>query len=268
MQEPDTLDENNAVVSETEVKPGFWQRQFLDNVSTPQLVFDIAFGIVFPILCFVFDPIVFNGEFRNLSLAPDISAYKFLVYIFSSFAILTLSLWLFLGRRSGSLSGVIAGVLLSGSLFCLLIGVLILPLTLLGLLLIIGVLGFIPFLTSFVYLRNSIRALNSAKVYSRQPTVLASLLLGACLIISPALLAHWQINRIIKQSMNDLMSGDIRRAEAAGQKLRYFEWAIDSDQIVWSYYKETDQTRKDALAKAYNAMTGKDVQARLAILLD
>ena len=267
MQEPDAL-ENNTEVSESEIKPGFWQRQFLDNVTTPQLVFDIAFGIVFPILCFVFDPIVFKGEFTNLALAPDISAYKFLVYIFSAFAILTLSLWLFLGRRSGSLSGVIAGVLLSGSVFCLLIGVLILPLTLLGLLLVIGVLGFIPFFTSFVYLRNSIRALNSAKAHSRQPTVVASLLLGACLIISPALLAHWQINRIITHAMNDLMSGDIRRVESAGQKLRYFGIVIDSDQIVWSYYKETDLTKKDALAKAYYAITGKDVQARLAVLLD
>lgn len=268
MQEPDTLDENDTGVSETEVKPGFWQRQFLDNVTTPQLVFDIAFGIVLPILCFVFDPIVFNGEFRNLSLGPDITEYKFLVYVFSAFAILTLSLWLILGRRSGSFTGVIAGVLLSGSVFCLLIGVLILPLTLLGLLVVIGVLGFIPFFTSFVYLRNSIRALNSAKVYSRQPTVVASLLLGAGLIISLALLTQWQVNRIITNSMKDLMSGDIRRAESAAQKLRHFGWAVDSDQIAWSYYKETDQTRKDALAKAYSAMTGKDVNARLRVLLD
>ncbi|HEU4478422.1 MAG TPA: hypothetical protein VFR80_07880 [Pyrinomonadaceae bacterium] len=64
------------------------------------------------------------------------------------------------------------------------------------------------------------------------------------------------------------MSGDIRGAESAGQKLRYFEWAIDFGPDCLAYYKETDQTRKDALAKAYNEMTGKDVQARLAILLD
>jgi hypothetical protein len=37
----------------------FWKRQFAENSTEPQAVFDIAFGLIAPILCFYFDPVVF-----------------------------------------------------------------------------------------------------------------------------------------------------------------------------------------------------------------
>lgn len=262
------IHKNEEVIARTDVNPKFWRRQFSGTVTTHQLIYDVALGIVLPILSFIFDPVVFNNNFTLIPFGPELSQYKVLVYLFSALSILTLSAWLMLGNRSGSLSAVVAGILLSGSACSLLIGILILPLSLIGLIVLIGLLGFIPFFTSFVYLRNSVRAFNTAKPLLSRPKLTASLLLGAILIIIPPVFAHRQINRMVAQSMNDLLSGDVRATESATQRLRYFAWAADLDQMVWAYSRETEQTRKETLARAYKDLTGKDIETRLAILLD
>lgn len=250
------------------VKPKFWRRQFSDDVTPPQLIFDVLFGVLLPTFCFIFDPIVFKNNSGRGSFGPELSQYKLFVYIFSCLSILTLSLWFVLGRRSYVLNGIVAGILLSGSICSLIIGILILPLTLFGLLLLIGVLGFTPFFTSFVYLRNSIRALNRTRSYFRQPKLTALLLLGMILVVSSAVLGQWQITRIVNQSMNNILRGDVQATDSSVKRLRYFGWATDLDQIVWAYYRETDQVRKGNLAEAYKEITGRDIQTRLVILLD
>lgn len=254
--------------SDQKVKSRFWARQFSGKVTTTQLIFDVTVGVVAPFLCFVFDPIVFNDSFGGPPFIPALSHLKLLVYSFSGLAIITLSLWLILRGRSGRLNAIIAGVLLTGSLFSLLIGVLILPLSLLGLIVLIGVFGFTPFLVAFVYLRNGVRALNTAKPLLDRPQLASLLLLGAVLIITPPVIAHWQVNRIVTQSMNDLLTGDAHAAESATERLRYLGWAADLDRVVTRYSAETDQTKKDTLAKAYRELTGKDIRSRQTILMD
>ena len=36
-------------------RPGFWQRQFLGPPTAQQIAFDVVFGVVGPVLCFIFD---------------------------------------------------------------------------------------------------------------------------------------------------------------------------------------------------------------------
>ena len=261
---------NTLRLNQAEQKKGprFWSRQFSSNVTSPQKVFDVVVGVVAPVLCFICDPIVFRN---NLGFTPfnlDLSPFQLPVYFFSGLSILTLLLWLKLRNRSGELSAVIAGILLAGSVGSLIIGIVILPLTMFGLLVLIGILGFTPFVVSFVYLRNAIRAFKNAKPLITRPQLMTSFLLGAILVSGPPTVAHWQIRRMVTQSMNDLLTGDVQTAEWATQRLRYVGWAADLDQVVWTYSREADQTRKAALAKAYKEITGKDITTRLMILLD
>src|SRR5882672_8266616 len=54
-----------SILADEEITPeqgGFWRRQFAENCTEPQLVFDVVFGVAAPILCFYFDPIVFKGR--------------------------------------------------------------------------------------------------------------------------------------------------------------------------------------------------------------
>lgn len=255
-------------LNQPEEKEVFWFRQFSSSVTSRQTNFDVVVGAVAPILCFICDPIVFKNNLGFVPFGLDFSPFRLLVYFFSGLSILTLLLWLKLRDRSGELSAVIAGILLSGAVGSLIIGIVILPLTMFGLLILIGILGFTPFIVSFVYLRNAIRALNTAKHLITLPQLMRSCLLGAILVGGLPALAHWQISRMVTQSMNELLSSNVQTAEWATQRLRYVGWAADLDQVVWTYSRETDQTRKEALAKAYKEITGKDITTRLMILSD
>src|SRR5262245_23791254 len=164
--------------TQSEVKPRFFARQFSDKATSHQSAFDILFGIVAPILCFVFDPIVFKNSFNLLPFEEGLSRFALFVYLFSALAIITLALWLILAGRSSSLNAIIAGVLLAGAACSLVIGILILPLSLLGLFfMFIGIFGFIPFFTAFVYLRNGVRAVRAATRLAGQPQLTAMVLL-------------------------------------------------------------------------------------------
>lgn len=109
-----------------------------------QVVIDWIGGVVGPIACLVFDPIIFGpgGEYRNFTITAYVGIIVF---------VLVLTAWL-LFRPWPS---VFAGLLYAGSLFAMCIGVLIFPLTLIGLIVGIGIFGLTPFLTAWVFLRNA-----------------------------------------------------------------------------------------------------------------
>ena len=267
MQTLDVLDDNTRFLNQRKV--GFWSRQFSSNVTSAQLIFDVIVGVIAPILCFIFDPIIFNDSL-NLELAPHpIARYKLFVYLFSAVSIVTLSLFLTQKIKSGRLRAIIAGILLSGALCSLAIGIIILPFSVLGLIFFfIGILGFTPFLTAFVYLRNAVRAVNAAKPVLAQRKLMAMLALGGVLVSGPCLLLQVQIERVVTQSMNDLLRGDIQAAQSATENLRYFAWTPELDEIVLAYSRETDATRRESLAKVYLELTGSDIENRLAKLRD
>src|SRR5215831_8054578 len=55
MQRLDLSDE-----PEKEQKKGFWKRQFQQEPTRRQKQWDWTFGVVMPVICFFFDPIVFK----------------------------------------------------------------------------------------------------------------------------------------------------------------------------------------------------------------
>jgi hypothetical protein len=157
---------------------GFWRRQFGDRPTETQFNFDVAFGLVLPVLCFVFDPGIFH---RWLDAdAGFFGRGRLFVYCASAVEMATLACWLFAGPRLGAWSRPAGGVMKAGGIFSLLVGLLILPFSVLGIFVGgLGLLGFIPFATAVVYLRNGARALRHGRV--RRPVrgaALLSLLFG------------------------------------------------------------------------------------------
>jgi hypothetical protein len=248
-------------------RQSFWDRQFAGEATARQRAYDVMLGIVMPILCFIFDPIVFSsGGFIN-NFVP-LSPFRLLVYLFSALAIVALAAWLFASRDLKSSAGIIAGVLLSGALCSLVLGILILPLSLLGLIVLVGALGFTPFFTAFTYLRNGVRAVRMAEAHVSRGTLVGTVLAGALVVIAVPVAAHVGVERVVSQAMRDLMRGDPQAMETAVNRLKYVGWSANLDDIVWAYSKEQDPTRKQNLARAYEQITGHDIKNRLAILLD
>jgi len=154
-------DLTDAELLDARVPMRFWTRQFHLEPTSRQRRFDWAFGVVLPTICVAADPIVFSsflGEGDAL-----LARYKIFAYLLSSVSIMAMAAWLLWGQRLGGLRPILGGLFMAGSAISLIVGLILLPFSLIGMLLLIGFLGFTPLFSSFVYLRNSVRAINGAK---------------------------------------------------------------------------------------------------------
>jgi len=105
--------------------------------------------------------------------------------------------------------------MLAGAAFSFVIGLVLLPYTLFGLLILIGVLGFGPFLAAFVYLRSAARALSASGLYLGAWRRASALTLGAALALGVPAFAHLKITRAVDRAMGELVGGGDASADAA-----------------------------------------------------
>jgi len=248
-------------------RQGFWQCQFGSQVTTPQIIFDIAFGIVGPILCFALDPVVFRGGIGGGPLFPDIKIY---VYLFSGLEVVMLSFWL-LARAGFQIWNDLSGAaLLVGGGFCLAVGLILLPFSLMGPMFGVGIFGFTPFVTGIVYLRNGIRALRSPRTDTSAFSRVVTILFSAVVAIGAPFLLGVAIHQAVESSIDEIVHGDDGHASAAAHRigpLRYFVGA-ESDQIVTAYQQASEPARKQLLRNCYQEITGEDIEVRIRIMND
>jgi hypothetical protein len=259
-----------SLINRSELKPrhGFWRRQFDAERTHPQLVFDVIFGIILPLLCFIFDPVVFHSN--RLVGKTWLSSYQLFAYAVAGLEMATLLAWLSFGERLRAWCGGLGGVLMAGGFFSFVIGLVLLPLSIIGLIILIGILGFTPFLTSLVYLRNGWRALHRQDERTGDISFTAAILLGAALALGVPATFHWSMTRMLTRDLRAVLAGDERWAESAAHRLRYMRWlgAETFDEIALRYAKEPDLAHKRRLANLYQEITGTNVETRLSILAD
>ena len=252
----------------TNANAGFWQRQFVPTVTRAQIIFDLGFGVIGPILCFVFDPIVFRSWIGGAPFAAD---YQTFVYLFSGLQMILLCFWLLTGPGRQVWNRLIGGMLLCGGCFCLTVGVALIPLSLLGMMIYgIGVFGFTPFLTAFVYLRNSRRAIRAGNTRERSLAGTLTSMSGMVLVAGLPLLLSIQIHLMISRAVTEILEGDPPHASFAAHRLvplRYFA-GTELDQIVNAYANSSDEKRKKLLKSCYREITGDSIENRMAILRD
>jgi hypothetical protein len=195
--------------------PGFWARQYDRNITTRQKVFDFVFGVAGPIALLALDPIMFRG-----GACPGFNAnLAAFVYFAVGLGVIALSVWLVAGPRLRWWVAPLAGALLTGGLFALAVGVVMLPFSLLGLIACIGVLGFVPFVTMFVYHRNGLRALEMARALSIGWGRATGLVLaGALLVVIIPGLIQWRTTAVIDRAVGALAAD--RSAEEVASAIR------------------------------------------------
>lgn len=248
----------------------FWQRQFGLRSTLGQKVFDVMAGAILPIVCVWCDPIVFTGA-EPPGIGSPFSAYAVGGYLFIFLEILVLLLYLLLGRRLGVLRGFLGGMLAAGAVSACLLGLAILPLTVIGLFLLIGFLGLSPFLTSFVFGRNALRALHGGDRQGHPGVRWIVAILGAALALGAPLAAQREINQLVSH-LSQAESGE--RPEQRATEIEcarcVTRWVgIGSvDRLVDAYDQETDPAAKQRLADVYHEITGRDIESRLARLRD
>jgi hypothetical protein len=155
-------------------------------------------------------------------------------------------------------------VLFAGALFAGGLGVVLLPFSVIGLVAIIGLLGFVPFLTAVVYYVNAVEAYHHARKVARGQRRFGSALLGALLVIGVPGAVQALVSLAVQSAIRDLAAGK----SAAMLTLRGWYRFAPRDSLVWSYAAERDPVRKQRLANAYKELNGEDVESRLARLED
>jgi hypothetical protein len=248
------LSENAALGAEKET--GFWMRQFQLEPTREQKHFDAIFGVFLPVACFFFDPLVFRDTFDGAMLG----AYKPFAYLLSYVSVLGMIGFLLLGAKLKWFGAVLSGLFFLAAVISLAIGIVIFPYSLMGMVFLIGVLGFVPLVTSFVFLRNAVRAFESAGLSLERGvarhTAMLSLVLSFCL----PYLANVQIANSLKEMVND----DAQTIRIVSARLRYAAPVIDFNTVKEAGRNTSllDGERKRALADAYHDLTGRNINGR------
>ena len=241
-------------------KAGFWKRQFAPIPTPAQDTFDSLFAIVLPILFLVLDPVVFKSpRFLGPAYLED---YQLLAYLFCSLEIGLFLTWRTFRLPLRRFSSAFAGAFFAGAMFSTVIGIVILPLSLLGLMFVLGVFGFTPFITAFVFLRNGVRAgrinINGSALRSR----LSTAALGAALVIGMPSAVHAKVEHDVSTMVATLISGSAPEAEAAAQRLMSCHYVSrkHSEEIVAAYASESNTAKRALFERTYKEITGDDLQ--------
>jgi hypothetical protein len=218
----------------------------------------IFWGVLAPIGCLALQPWL-----SSLQLGDDFG-YSFLAcgyfneywvfgYGFLGLEMLALLLRLALGRRLGVWNGVLAGVLCIGALFAFLQGLVLLPFSILGLfVLLIGLLGFVPFATGLAFLLHAEGAMLDARRVAGRWRVARLALVGAVLVIGVPLAVQWPVATAMEAALKRTANGDSTAIEA-------FEcWTplALKHRMLQEWRRETNSDRKECLNQAYEKLTG------------
>ena len=150
-------------------------------------------GVVAPVLCLIFDPVVFRGY--GGPAGGMFGVYRPGAYAFMAIEMTTMIAWLWSRESFGQASAVGAGAMWAGAFYAIGLGLLMLPLSAIGLVAYgLGLLGFTPFFTGVAFAMQALLATGDAGPSPRRGALAARLVLGAMLAIGPAVLAQWLIS--------------------------------------------------------------------------
>lgn len=242
-----------------EPKKGFWRRQFQKETTQSQRNFDWTFGVVLPVICFALDPIVFKNGFAGEAF---LGVFKPFAYVLSFVSVMTMAAWLIWGAKLKWLSAFLAGLFAVGGAISLAVGIVLLPVSLFGLLVLIGILGFTPLFTSVVFLRNARRAFDAAKPFFARRVLINSFMLTAVFSVClPAVL-----NIQIKRALDEIKNGDAQTIRARAATLKYVAPLVDFSGLAMQHNFRAGQMNEEkraALAEAYRELTGENIEDRI-----
>lgn len=255
------LDENNVI----EPKERFWQRYFQIEAAEPPRKFDWFFGVIMPVICFVFDPTVFKGGVLGPAF---LGTFKPFAYLLSFVSVMAMAAWLIWGAKLKWFNAFLAGLFLVSGIISLGIGLVLFPFSMLGLLILIGALGFTPLFSSVVFLRNAFRAFQMAKPFLEKGVLIRSFALAAIFsAVVPSV-----INLEIKRVLDEMEKGDAQTIRANSRILKYAVPIINLDKLALRYHRsapdqgETEEMR--TIADVYKELTGEDIETKGRILID
>lgn len=238
----------------SEPKKRFWARQFQQTSTAAQRRFDWIFGAILPVICFAFDPLVFKGF--GLGKGAQLGDYKPFAYLLSFVSIMAMAAWLIWGEKLKWLNGFLAGLFAVSAIISFGVGVILFPFSLLGLVILIGVLGFTPLFSSMVFLRNSIRAYRSAKPFLEKHVLEYSFILTALFSFVIPFVANVEIYK----RLDEMADGSPQVIRKNAQILRFVAPLVNADKLGGKYCDSPNSETHRALAEAYQQLSNESIE--------
>jgi len=238
------------------LRRAFWAiGRFLDRPVTAWIV-----GVAMPVAMLLLDPIVFRGGSLGLGW-PVLAQYRTASYVGIGAAIVALVMVLTTGRGKALFSGVMA----AAAGFGLLLGLVILPLSLFGMLLLgVGVLGFSPFLAAALFARWSYRSFRGADAPRRRSRAL----LGAAAFCALWAGTQVTVSHVLRTSLDAIVLGHPRGSQVATERLKRWRPVVDLGPFITAWLEQDDPDTRRRLVDAYRAITGEDLEAVVSRAMD
>jgi hypothetical protein len=237
-------------------RPPFWRRQFQGEPTPAQRVYDVVFGVVAPFACFALEPLVVH-RFGHGSLGGSLlGRFALPVYGLAAVAAAAIGAWHLL-RRSVALW--VVGPLFAGALGAFGLGVLLAPLALVGLFVaFVGVLGLVPFLSAFAYLRNAVRALRACRAQTSPFVAASALWLGMGAAVALPLGASFVAHRVFHRAFAAVQSEDERTRGRGMETLRRWAWLMEDGWYRRAYNRASGAGRQ-RIEDAYRDVRGEEL---------
>jgi hypothetical protein len=165
-----------------------------ENREWKRTAIDLLGGVVLPILCFLFDPIIICGGDGGF-VGPHLQG----VILFAvAMQIAALVFWRLAAPWLRKSAGVLGGILWVGAAIAGLTGFLMTPLSFIGLVVYgIGALGFVPYLTATVFARNAARACRNAETFQGGRFIFLGIVLALVVpLLANAVLGPWLLQAL------------------------------------------------------------------------
>jgi len=195
---------------------------------------DLLIGTALPLALLCLDPAIFQSS--SLSLGPPLlMPFKAGCYAATAIFIAAMLIWVGAAKVPGLLSGVLG----AGALFALVVGLVLLPFSILGTLFAmgLGLLGLAPFAMAYVYARRAVEAYRASGGHPLTRRVTAA----AVGFMIPALAAagvNVVATRAYESVLADVLGGGNRKVHRAVFRLRFLRYGVALDDMAWRYSRE------------------------------
>lgn len=251
----------------------FWLRQtHPDFYTLRRALFDLGVGVVAPLLCLAWDPIVFGTDGHGFPVILRDEGFIFVFqdigrlvvcYVAMGISMIALLIFLAVGRQLCRLGLLIVGVLLWGAVVAAMIGMMILPVSLIGVLFSgIGLLGFTPFVTAFVYLRASALLIQRLRGRFSRVSTITAVSLGFLASLATSGAVGWRVQHEFDRCLQTIARNE-NAPSAEKVMCRLYRLCSltgrPNDILAWRYRETTDTGEKAALTQTYMRLTGRDI---------
>lgn len=219
-----------------------------NSVGNGSAIFEWMFAIPLPIVCFLIGSDVFGSQIE-------------LVYVFVGTEMALFAWWGVFPSRRPAVAAFAAGALIPGACFASIVGLVLLPLSVVALFFGIGVLGLVPLGTAMAFGRVATRAYSYAEP-KLQTFVLVPMVFGAATALAPCVAAWATESCLVDSALSRLQRNE---PDAVAESIDELRWlpGIAMHGFVDAYSETEDPSVRERLDTVYTALTHHSIETQL-----